>query len=927
MDIIKKINKIPDINVVTYSVDKNKEKERENIDFDGRIKTPPISINTLSRKNEKEIIPRCFTDLTEIQTEIDFDKLDEMLNDYASNFTDNEERCCVMQENGCDRKFENEREMYKHLVSECNYFTCRFCSKRLKEEAKIQNSDFKKIENMTTLIDTKDNIYIKKSNNTPNSMISIIENKPNSIEKVASFKVNEDCIIPYDNLATRVYKKGINKNKIKQEFSRNEICKSISFSLVSFKNICFSYDQNYDDIHYNSLIKNTNEYINKVLLYSNHSLKNFNNSLKNLSRINEEDNLIFKPKFSEAIKKNKNMLGKNLLLKSKHFKTGTKNGLMKSMSNITDLTINSFTKKENENDDTCEYHSRIETNKSEPFKEDEFIKITSENNNQNQKVLDQNHIDVLNNNQKNTTKNLFKLITSKINNNNLNNSRNIKHIVPIHTKSKSGIADCLEELKYNEYKEKFHKPSNSSYLINKTFKYDKVNESESKKHKQNISVFDQSLFNNNLNKQFRIFGAKCKGMKSSIYQFQNGKVHSLCVINEFGLGLIGLDDGSLNFINFENAWQSKNISFKPFKIVILENIEIGKINLINEIPMLIKNEKDQNLLVYSFFIAISSFNHKGKIITFKLDIYLNKNSKKSEDPSNHKYNLTKISEANQQKMITSIEIIKTYSLNESNDYFSDISSKPIIDSNGILSFQFNESKAQEQFIKKNHSIIFTNNVGELLEANIFQDSISSLVKENTHFKKIFYFPSLKQLYFSCKKKSINVYKVDFIDGNSLKTKISIGKKQLNHEKIIDSISINSYLQIDMNHLAALNDQNLFVFNCMTMTVLKVITLHSTFTKSKICSALYINTTKHLVFGLTDNSLLFYDFNIDSSSKKNKDDTIDDDDLIEINYEKYKNNIQELKISPNNLNCYKKNKNQDKVIVFNKSQDLLYCYYD
>jgi len=95
-------------------------------------------------------------------------------------------------------------------------------------------------------------------------------------------------------------------------------------------------------------------------------------------------------------------------------------------------------------------------------------------------------------------------------------------------------------------------------------------------------------------------------------------------------------------------------------------------------------------------------------------------------------------------------------------------------------------------------------------------------------------------------------------------------------------------------------------------------LHSTFIKSKIFNAIYNRAKKQIIFGLTNNSLLFYNYDTQNANLSNE-----FSNLIEIEYEKHKSDIQELKIPPRFLKCYK----NYKIIVLDKTHDILYSYYD
>ena len=72
---------------------------------------------------------------------IDKNKLEDILNEYDSGLqTDGKQDQqaisyqCLMELEGCEREFKSKREMYMHLVTECDFFVCRLCNERCKAD-------------------------------------------------------------------------------------------------------------------------------------------------------------------------------------------------------------------------------------------------------------------------------------------------------------------------------------------------------------------------------------------------------------------------------------------------------------------------------------------------------------------------------------------------------------------------------------------------------------------------------------------------------------------------------------------------------------------------------------------------------------------------------------------------------------------------
>lgn len=156
----------------------------------------------LSNDNINNILKNNETKETKIRTDVktnntnmdqsdklDLQKLDDIFNEYGSNISSklssSVKKCgiqCLMELEGCEKEFPSKKNMYTHLVTECEFFICRLCAKRMKGSTNMNsafnvNSNSMRNANLSNIANNNNYYFLYKIKNEISLCVIAEENK------------------------------------------------------------------------------------------------------------------------------------------------------------------------------------------------------------------------------------------------------------------------------------------------------------------------------------------------------------------------------------------------------------------------------------------------------------------------------------------------------------------------------------------------------------------------------------------------------------------------------------------------------------------------------------------------------------------------------------------------------------------------------
>lgn len=164
---------------------------------------------------------------------------------------------CLMELEGCEKEFQTKKDMYTHLVTECCFFVCRLCAKRVKSEDKAQAK--------------KPEITCEQNINNKSSPINV---KESSKTKLLHVERHQRIMVTFDNDYSKKTTKQNNHQGDGSNPSSNlaklwilsdlKVCRETSFFLFQIKQAAFFCSNDLSKSHtqntYSSLIS-TNDVI------------------------------------------------------------------------------------------------------------------------------------------------------------------------------------------------------------------------------------------------------------------------------------------------------------------------------------------------------------------------------------------------------------------------------------------------------------------------------------------------------------------------------------------------------------------------------------------------------------------------------------------------------------------------------------------
>ena len=707
-------NNITDNTTNIYSNNvNNKSLIRCNI---GKIK----KIKKTNNFPEGSICNRNFSNFSE---EIEAEKLSEIFNEYGLVETNENKYQCLMELEGCEKEFDSKKKMYTHLVTECNFFICRLCTNRIKEEKNLFNKEKEASRsclnsNILILKNKKDsNLNITKNNNNNKfdviyNLLSIRENKivynNNFLKKIniTSISINQIKHTSFVNLNSNIeihnnnhpinilnllsadnnlsyYKKNSSEetnatnyrklceNKDKGCLFKNIITGTNKFCLSnfdfitdnpeSFSNKCYSNIYN--------ISTNVNDIGNKISTFDNY---------KNLKSINSNMNI-------EDIVENLNN-GYNKIVKKK--------------DSLADISCN-------------QPYSRL----SSAFKPN-YNQTKSDCLNENNSGKSINKCSLVN--AKNKI-NMHKYSKSDLNNNEAINSINISPIDIKHTRNNNGI----KNLELYDFSNTFSKNRPSNYKDFDKFRFFNIIDNSPKFNyvdmykSECISTNEYNNTNENNNIKFKLFGKNICHFKHNNQYNCNSLILCIEIIDSAGLIITGHENGNIclyksdininsnnnketyNNINNNKIGKSFKSNTHPFHIITSnQNDEIIQCKVLNKTSKAINLFRENKLVYYYYFTAI---NRKGDIKIYEIEILIK--SKINEINNNEDNDLIAYNKQDEQnnKVSTNFDLInkeKYYLISKSNNINDDANLK-----NTTILQQINALNTKENKQKSSNEVL------------------------------------------------------------------------------------------------------------------------------------------------------------------------------------------------------------------------------